>query len=131
MSSEPIGRKHSMRRIVLTALLALCLTTADMRTVLASKPAPTGYRATPVITWSHEARRAIVPPGPNGVFGAENYGNKFPGEAAIYLGIVHAAIYDAAVAIQGGYRPYAIAIKAPPGTSADAAIATAVHHVLI
>lgn len=51
--------------------------------------------------WSSIARRAIVPAGPNGVFGAENFGNKFPGEAAVYLGIVHAAIYDAAVAIAG------------------------------
>ena len=29
------------------------------------------------------------------------------------MGIVHVAIYDAAVAIEGGYRPYAIALSAP------------------
>jgi len=84
-----------------------------------------------VIDWSHEARRAIVPPGPNGVFGAENYGNKFPGEAAVYMGIVHAAIYDAALAIEGGYQPYAIALDVPRGTSPAAAVATAAHHTLI
>lgn len=83
--------------------------------------------ATPVIIWSTEARRAIVPPGG----GAENYGNKFPGEAAVYMGIVHAAIYDAAVAIEGGYEPYAIALTAPPDTSSAAAIATAAHHTLV
>src|SRR6266436_3957329 len=83
--------------------------------------------ATPVIDWSNEARRAIVPPSA----GAENYGNKFPGEAAVYMGIVHAAIYDAAVAIEGGYDPYAIALVAPPDTSSAAAIATAAHHTLI
>jgi hypothetical protein len=83
--------------------------------------------ATPVIDWSNEARRAIVPPSA----GAENYGNKFPGEAAVYMGIVHAAIYDAAVAIEGGYEPYAIALTAPPDTSSAAAIATAAHHTLI
>src|SRR5437667_2216818 len=87
--------------------------------------------ATPVIDWSNEARRAIVPPGPGGVFGSENYGNKFPGEAAVYMGIVHAAIYDAAVAIEGGYAPYAITLIAPPDTSSAAAIATAAHHTLI
>ena len=38
---------------------------------------------------------------------SENFGNKFPGEAAVYMGIVHVAIYDAAVAINGGYQPYA------------------------
>jgi hypothetical protein len=89
------------------------------------------FRATPVIVWSTEARRAIVPPGPGGIFGTENYGNKFPGEAAVYMGIVHAAIYDAAVAIEGGYKPYAIALTAPPDTSSAAAIATAAHHTLV
>ena len=46
------------------------------------------------------------------------------------MGIVHAAIYDVAVAIDGGYRPYAAAVTAPPGTSPEAAIATVAHHVL-
>ena len=68
-----------------------------------------GYPAatTPVAYWSTEARCAIVPPA--GGLRPENFGNKFPGEAAVYMGIVHAAIYDAAVAIEGGYRP-----SAPP-----------------
>ena len=83
--------------------------------------------AAPVIDWSTEARRAIVPPSA----GAENYGNKGPGEAAVYMGILHAAIYDAAVAIEGGYQPYAIALNAPPNTSSAAAIATAAHHTLV
>jgi hypothetical protein len=83
--------------------------------------------AAPVIDWSNEARRAIVPPSA----GAENYGNKFPGEAGVYMGIVHVAIYDAALAIEGGYRPYAIALTAPSGTSPAAAISTAAHHTLV
>ena len=87
--------------------------------------------AAPVIYWSLEAQRAIVPPGPGGIFGSENYGNKFPGEAAVYMGIVHAAIYDAAVAIEGGYQPYATAIDAPVNASSAAAIATAAHHTLV
>jgi hypothetical protein len=61
---------------------------------------------TPVAFWSTEARCAIVPAGPGGIFGSENFGNKFPGEAAVYMGIVHVAIYDAAVALEGRYRPY-------------------------
>jgi hypothetical protein len=36
----------------------------------------------------------VPPPGGNG--------NKFPGEAAVYMAIVHVAMYDAAVAVQGG-----------------------------
>src|SRR6266496_4304354 len=86
----------------------------------------TDLSAAPVTYWSNEARRAIVPPSA----GAENYGNKFPGEAALYMGIVHAAMYDAAVAIEGGYEPYAIGLSAPDA-SPEAAIATAAHHTLV
>jgi hypothetical protein len=85
---------------------------------------------TPVAFWSTEARCAIVPAGPGGVFGTENFGNKFPGEAAVYMGIVHVAIYDAAVAIYGGYQPYAATPTAPADTSPQAAIATAAYETL-
>jgi len=87
--------------------------------------------AAPVIYWSREAQRAIVPPGPGDIFGRDNYGNKFPGEAAVYMGIVHAAIYDTALAFEGSYQPYAIGLTALPDASPDAAIATAAHNVLI
>jgi hypothetical protein len=86
--------------------------------------------ATAIAFWSTEARCAIVPAGPGGIFGTENFGNKFPGEAAVYMGIVHVAIYDAAVAIDGGYQPYTTTPAAPPDTSPDAAIATAAYDTL-
>ena len=72
-----------------------------------------------VADWSLIAQNAIVV-----------VGKKFPGEAAVYMGIVHAAIYDVVVAIDGGYRPYAIAPTVPPNTSVAAAVATAAHRVL-
>jgi len=86
--------------------------------------------ATPVAFWSTEARCAIVPAGPGGIFGTENFGNKFPGEAAVYMGIVHVAIYDAAIAIEGGYQPYTTTPTAPANTSPAAAIATAAYDTL-
>jgi hypothetical protein len=73
-----------------------------------------------IADWSLIAQNAIV--------GA---GKRFPGEAAVLMGIVHAAIYDTVVAIEGGYRPYAIAPTAPPHTSVAAAVATAAHRVLV
>jgi hypothetical protein len=93
---------------------------------------PANYPAatTPVAFWSTEARCAIVPAGPGGIFGTENFGNKFPGEAAVYMGIVHVAIYDAAVAIEGGYQPYTTTPTAPANTSPEAAIATAAYDTL-
>ena len=85
---------------------------------------------TPVAFWSTEARCAVVPAGPGGVFGIENFGNKFPGEAAVYMGIVHVAIFDAAVAVEGGYRPYVPTPPAPTDASPAAAIATAAYDTL-
>ena len=72
-----------------------------------------------VADWSLIAQNAIVA-----------VGKKFPGEAAVYMGIVHATIYDVVVAIEGGYRPYAITPTVPPNTSVEAAVATAAHRVL-
>jgi hypothetical protein len=73
-----------------------------------------------VADWSLIAQNAIVA-----------VARKFPGEAAVYMGIVHAAIYDAVVAIEGGYRPYATTPTVPPNASAAAAVATAAHRVLV
>lgn len=84
----------------------------------------------PVIYWSNQARYAIVPFS----FGPENYGHMGPSDAAVYMGIAHVAIYDAAVALEGGYEFYAEydpPINVPPNTSSAAAIATAAHHTLV
>lgn len=79
---------------------------------------PSEMRA--VADWSLIAQNAIVA-----------VGRRFPGEAAVYMGIVHAAIYDVVVAIKGGYRPYAITPTVPPNTSVEAAVATAAHRLLV
>jgi hypothetical protein len=84
----------------------------------------------PVTYWSNEARKAIIPASA----GPENYGRRGPADGAVYMGIVHVAIYDAAVALEGGYEFYAQynpPIIVPPNTSSAAAIATATHHTLV
>ena len=82
--------------------------------------ADTSSEARAVADWSLIAQNAIVA-----------VGKKFPGEAAVHMGIVHAAIYDAVVAIKGGYRPYAVTPTVPANTSVEAAVATAAHRVLV
>src|SRR5262245_49837616 len=39
--------------------------------------------------------------------------------------MVHIAVYDAVVAIEGGYQPFAVVISAPAGSDVRAAVATA------
>jgi hypothetical protein len=81
--------------------------------------APT-LQAGAVSDWSLIAQNSIVV-----------VGKKFPGEAAVYMGIVHAAIYDAAVGVSGGYHPYRVSPVVRRGASLDAAVATAAHRVLV
>jgi hypothetical protein len=73
-----------------------------------------------IVDWSLVAQNSIVV-----------VAKKFPGEGAVLMGIVHAAIYDATVAVDGGFRPYAVAVHAPGHTSLAAAVATAAHGVLV
>ena len=124
-------------RLALSAVLLVATSLVGPTVTHAAAPArqcaPTAdypARSTPVAFWSTEARCAIVPASPTGVFGLENYGTKFPGEAAVYMGIVHLAIYDAAVAIEGGYEPYAIDLHVPDA-SIEAAVATAAFETLL
>ena len=91
-----------------------------MLTVVASLACAPALRAGTVSEWSLIGQNSIV-----------GVGKVFPGEAAVYMGLVHAAIYDAAVAVSGGYRPYHVSPVVPPGASLDAAVATAAHRVLV
>ena len=51
-------------------------------------------------------------------------------EALIYLSYTQLAVYDAVVAIEGGYEPYGPAIDAPAGANPDAAVVQAAHDTL-
>ena len=112
------------RTLIVVGASLLAIGAAGFRVASDTSSAVVSASPTPVAHWSLEAQRAIVPP-PAGV------GDTFPGEAAVYMGIVHAAMYDAAAAIDGGYRPYASALPTPADTAPAAAIAAAAHGVLI
>ena len=50
--------------------------------------------------------------------------------AFVYLAYTQAAVYNALVAIEGGYAPYNSTLTAPPTASREAAVATAAYGVL-
>ncbi len=54
----------------------------------------------------------------------------FQGEGYVYMAYTSAAVYDAVVAIQGGFEPYGPAISAPAGASVDAAVVEAAYRTL-
>jgi len=55
----------------------------------------------------------------------------FQNEGLIYMAYLSAAVYNAAVAVEGSYQPYGVGITAPPGASADAAVVEAAYRTLI
>ena len=82
-------------------------------------------RADTVTDWDQIAAAALQSPGTATPPGA---GQGAPSIA--HLAMVHAAVYDAVNAIDGGHEPYVSSPAAEPWYSQDAAVATAAHHVL-
>jgi hypothetical protein len=54
----------------------------------------------------------------------------FQTEGFIYMAYTSAAVYDAAVAIEGGFEPYGPPITAPPGAAVDCAVVEAAYRTL-
>ena len=52
-------------------------------------------------------------------------------ESMVYIGLTQAAVYDAVIAIEGGFEPYLIVPAVPPGSSSPAAAAAAAYGVLV
>ncbi len=79
--------------------------------------------------WNRIAEDAVVALPPNGAGAIQN-------EGLLYMGYESAAVYDAVVAIQGGYRPYAYRSRtvaersAAAAASVDAAIIEAAYQTL-
>jgi hypothetical protein len=84
----------------------------------AQSPAAAGSAAS-IIAWNDAALNAAV-----------GVAKQSPPHAIITVALVQAAVYDAVVAIEGGYPPYLPGSEPAPGASVDAAVATAAHAVL-
>jgi hypothetical protein len=54
-----------------------------------------------------------------------------PAEGHVIFAYVAIAVYDSVMAVDGGYRPFAIDVDAPEGASAEAAVVAAAHRILV
>jgi hypothetical protein len=94
-------------------------------TLVVSVPAAAGEdarrRGTPdtyVAAWDDVGTRAM------------SAGQVSPGDSHTIFAYLSIAVYDAVMAIKGGYEPFAVDTEAPDGASAEAAVAAAAHRVL-
>jgi hypothetical protein len=99
-----------------TLTLAVVLALGPARTSAAPTVVP-GDNA--VVHWSGIAASAIVA------------GPRPPASSSVLAGMVHGAMYDAVAAVEGGLKPFATGVTAPPGASVDAAVAQAARDVLV
>jgi len=99
-----------------TGLTALIAVVALLALGPATSSAASGDNA--VVHWSGIAAGAIAV-------------GRAPASSSVLGGIVHGAMYDAVAAVEGGLEPFATDVTAPPGASADAAVAQAARDVLV
>src|SRR5882724_6376671 len=101
------------RILILPLLIALALI------ALASPASATSLPGNTAAQWNTIAEHTVVGSG------------TFQPEGFIYMAYPSAAVYDAVVAIEGGFEPYGPPITAPPGASADCAIIEAAYRTLV
>ena len=108
------GRKAGVvRPLVLALTVAVAATLAFGAARSSSAP---GENA--VVHWSEVASGAISAGRP-------------PASSSVLAGMVHAAMYDAVAAVEGGLVPFATTVAPAPGASVEAAVATAARDVLV
>ncbi len=100
------------------AALVLVVVFSVGSTGTSAAPAAAPPTENAVLHWSGVAANAIVI-------------GRSPASSAVLGGMVHGAIYDAVAAIEKGLKPFATGVTAPPGASADAAVAQAARDVLV
>jgi hypothetical protein len=103
-------------RVVAVAVTALAVAASAGTTRVAAAALPPGNT---VAQWNKIAEDTVVGSG------------AFQSEGLIYMAYASAAVYDAVVAIEGGFEPYGSAITAPAGASVDAAVVEAAYRTLL
>jgi hypothetical protein len=103
-------------RVVAIAVTALAVAASAGTTRTAAAALPLGNT---VAQWNTIAEDTVVGSG------------TFQSEGFIYTAYASAAVYDAVVAIEGGFKPYGPAITAPAGASVDAAVVEAAYQTLV
>jgi hypothetical protein len=103
-------------RVVAIAVTAMAVATSAGTIRNAAAALPPGNT---VAQWNKIAEDTVVGSG------------AFQSEGLIYMAYVSAAVYDAVVAIEGGFEPYGPAITAPAGASIDAAVVEAAYRTLV
>jgi len=105
----------ALLRVAVLAVVALAVAASAGTTRDAAAALPPGNT---VAQWNKIAEDTVVGSG------------AFQSEGFIYMAYASTAVYNAAVAIEGGYEPVDSTITAPPGASVDCAVVEAAYRTL-
>src|SRR6266702_5905128 len=108
-------RPARVLRSIAIAVTALAVAASAGTTGNAAAALPPGNT---VAQWNKIAEDTVVGSG------------AFQGEGFIYMAYASTAVYNAVVAIEGGYEPVDSTITAPAGASIDCAVVEAAHRTL-
>jgi hypothetical protein len=103
------------KKTIPTLLVTLAMVVMTNPTVKAAPTLPPGNT---VAQWNKIAEDTVVGSG------------AFQGEGFVYMAYASTAVYNAVVAIEGGYEPLDSTITAPPGASVDCAVVEAAYRTL-
>jgi hypothetical protein len=111
-------RRRTVAITALVAVAATAITSVAPSGASAGHHTPPGPPDTSVAHWDAVGIQAFSAAGLT------------PPDGHTIFGYVAIAVYDAVMAIEGGYEPFAVTLDAPAGASAEAAVAAAAHGVL-
>ena len=118
ISEHAFRRCPTRRRSTVLALLGAVLALAGAGAGSANPP-PAGPPDTYVTSWDAVGSQAF------------SAAALTPAEGHVIFAYVAIAVYDSVMAVEGGYRPFAVKVNAPGGASAEAAVAAAAHRILV
>lgn len=105
-------------KYLLAAVLIAILAVSLMSPAAPVGAAPAGPQA--VLAWNAIMIRTVI-----------TNGQQSPPASFVYGAYAQTAVYNAVVAIEGGYEPYKSDLARNPNASVEAAVATAAHDVLV
>ncbi len=110
--------KNKIFKFLIGILVLVVMAAGIIYSASNARAAPAGPGA--VTAWNAIMLRTVI-----------TVGQQSPPPSFVYATYVQTAVYNAVVAIEGGYQPYKSNIARHPGASVDAAVATAAHKVLV
>ncbi len=106
-------------RFIVLALLVAAVALCASATSKATSHHPAGPPDTSVTNWDAVGTQAFSAAGLS------------PAEGHTIFAYVAIAVYDSVMSVRGGYEPFMVAVDAPAGTSAEAAVSAAAHSILV